>query len=134
MAYAARTTVAVSRTRQEIEHLLTKHKAKRFAVAVERDQGGITFDLSDRRIRIKIRLPGTDQGDRSRWRALLLTIKAKIESVESGIETFDEAFLAHTVMPDGKTVAEHALPAIAIAYQGKEMPPLIPHDSPGDRK
>lgn len=127
MPYAAKTTVPVGKTRQEIEQLLTRHGAKRFAVAVEKNSGGVTFDIQDRRVRFQLVLPATEQGDRQRWRALLLCIKAKIESVESKIETFEEAFLAHVVLPDGKTVAEHAIPSIAAAYEGKEMPPLLPH-------
>jgi hypothetical protein len=38
---------------------------------------------------------------------LLLANKAKLSSVEDGIETFEDAFLAHIVMPDGTTVSQH---------------------------
>jgi hypothetical protein len=71
------------------------------------------------------------KAQRQKWRALLLCIKAKLEAVESKIETFEEAFLAHVVMPDGKTVGDHTLTAIAVAYEGKDMPPLLPAPKPG---
>src|SRR4029453_1820841 len=46
-----------------------------------------------------------EQACRQRWRALALCIKAKLESVESGIEEFEGAFMAQVVMPDGKTIS-----------------------------
>lgn len=53
-------------------------------------------------------------------------IKAKLESIESGIETFEDAFLAHIMMPDGATVGEHAKPMIARSYESGTMQPLLP--------
>jgi hypothetical protein len=52
----------------------------------------------------------------------LLVIKAKIESIESGVETFDEAFLANIVTPDGRTIAQWAVPQIERAYIEGKMP------------
>ena len=43
-----------------------------------------------------------EQACRQRWRALALSIKAKLESVESGIEEFESAFMAQVVMPSSK--------------------------------
>ncbi len=60
-----------------------------------------------------------------RWRALCLCIKGKLESVESQIETFDHAFLANIVLPDGKTVGEWADHQVAIAYERNTMPALL---------
>ena len=68
-----------------------------------------------------------EQIHRQRWRALLLCIKAKLEGVESKIESFEEAFLAHVVLPDGSTVGQHAAKSIALAYSGNKMVPLLPH-------
>src|SRR6185437_13211207 len=61
-----------------------------------------------------------------KWRALLLAIKSKLESVSSGIESCEEAFLAHVVMPDGITVGQHARPRIESAYKGAPMMALLP--------
>lgn len=41
-----------------------------------------------------------EQACRERWRALALTLKAKLVSVESKVETVEEAFLAHMVVND----------------------------------
>jgi hypothetical protein len=63
---------------------------------------------------------------RQKWRALLLTIKAKLESVDSGITVFDEEFMAQIVLPDGGTIGEHMMPQIEHAYETGKMPSLLP--------
>lgn len=149
MTYAAQTSVAVSKTKGEIDALLRKHKATGFGTFEEQKRAMIVFEMRDRRIRFELPLPSqldkafvmTDRGKmraadsamaaweqacRSRWRALFLCIKAKLESIESGIETFDDAFLAHIQLPDGSLFREHAKPAIANAYLTGNMPPLLP--------
>lgn len=74
----------------------------------------------------KARGQGKPLFGRSRWRALFLCIKAKLESIESGIETFEDAFLAHIQMPDGQSVSDHVRPRIASAYETGSMQPLLP--------
>ena len=130
MPYAETTKVAPEKTRQEIEKLLAKHGAQSFAYASAPGRATVMFEAFERRIKFVVPLPkpsdrGAEQALRSRWRGLLLCIKAKLESVESRIESFDEAFLAHVVMPDGQTVHEHVRGPIQIAYEGGEMPPLL---------
>ena len=53
-------------------------------------------------------------------------VKAKLEAVDSGITSFEHEFMAHIVMPDGKTVSDHALPMIAAAYQSGKVQALLP--------
>jgi hypothetical protein len=55
-----------------------------------------------------------------------LAIKAKLEAVEQGITEFESEFMAHIVMPDGKTVGHHVLPQISAAYSTGKMPKLLP--------
>lgn len=62
----------------------------------------------------------------------MLVIKARLEAVDIGITTLDEAFLAETVLPDRSTVAEVMLPQIESAYSTGKMPPLLPYHG-GDR-
>jgi|SRR5580765_1985729 len=126
MTYALRTKVPISRSKQEIEAVLAKHGAKKFAYYVETTRASVVFEAADRRIRFDLPLPEGEQKQRERWRAMLLCIKAKLESVESKIETFEEAFLAHVVMPDGSTVSEGLIPQIRIAYKDGSMPSLLP--------
>lgn len=49
---------------------------------------------------------------RQSWRAMLLVIKAKLEAIEAGISVFEDEFLAHIVMPDGRTISEHVRPQL----------------------
>lgn len=131
MTYAARTDVPVEKSRAEVERTLTRYGAKSFAYFTEESRAIIVFVAHERRIRFDLPLPKGDskadqQVARSRWRALLLCIKAKLEAVESKIETFEEAFLAHVVLPDGMTTWQHAKPAIESAYKTGSMPPLLP--------
>jgi hypothetical protein len=62
---------------------------------------------------------------RQKWRALALVIKAKLEAIESGISTFDEEFLAWTLLPTGRTVGQTFIPQIEDAYKTGRMPPLL---------
>ncbi len=129
--FAATTKVPVETTRNEIEKTLARYGADRFAYFTEPGKAIIVFEANDRRLRFDLPVAAGDsdkekQSARQKWRALLLCVKAKLESVTSGIETFEEAFLAHVVMPDGMTVHQHIHGRIEIAYKGGEMVPLLP--------
>lgn len=131
MTYAAETRVPVEKSRAEIEHTLKRYGADRFMWFTEPNRAVLVFEAAKRRIRFDLPVPDgkdrkAEQLTRARWRALLLCIKAKLESVESKIETFEEAFLAHVVLPDGSTVAEHTRPRIAAAYDSGEVQALLP--------
>lgn len=131
--FAEHTRVPVAQSRADIEHLLERHRAKSYGTAVDYDllKARVQFKLHDRVVRFLMALPDPKklgggerfaQAERQRWRALLLVIKAKLESVESGIEAFEEAFMAHIVMPNDQTVAELVQPFITSAYTDGRMP------------
>jgi hypothetical protein len=63
---------------------------------------------------------------RQRWRALLLTIKAKLEAVAVGITTLEEEFLANVVTPDNVTVGEWIRPQLKEAYETGAVLPMLP--------
>jgi hypothetical protein len=129
VSFAEGTTVPVAKTRGEIEALVSKHGATRFASGWTEDRkAAISFAVKGRLVRFTLSLPTEDEAkkirsrnwslgpdqrakwiageERRRWRCLLLALKAKLEVVESGIATFDEEFLAHVVTPDNLTVYE----------------------------
>ncbi len=147
--YAAKTTVPSDRTRMEIERTLTRYGASAFMYGWHAGQAVIAFQAHSRQIRFHLPMPDRDsqeftrtptglrrsanaaaeaydQALRSRWRALLLIIKAKLEAVESGITTFEDEFLAHTVITGNTTVSDWLQPQIAQAYETGEMPSLMP--------
>jgi len=67
-----------------------------------------------------------EQACRSRWRALYLIVKAKLEAVEAGISTVEREFLYDIVLPDGRTAGEWIAPQIEMAYQTGQMPAMLP--------
>jgi hypothetical protein len=134
--YASDTSVPVDRSRSEIEKMLGKFGADQFGYGSTAEAAMVQFRARGRMIRFtlpmpnpaKFRLPSQrDQAMRSAWRALVLSIKAKIVAVEANIVTFEEEFMSQTVMPDGLTVAQHALPKIKTAYAESVTPTLLPH-------
>ncbi len=135
MSYASETRVPVSQTRSEIVRLVVeRHKATQYATGFQADppRASVQFQMKDRIVRFDLPLPtkardqrALDQATRSRWRALLLIVKAKLEAVESGVTTFEEEFLAHIVLPGGRTVAQQTIPQIAAAYSSGRAPKLL---------
>lgn len=138
--YAQETTVPVEKSKGEIESILARYGADNFISGWDRQRAVIGFTARNRTIRFQLELPdreskefceqthprwGTSkprspdvayrlwqQACRQRWRALALVIKAKLEAVESGITTFEDEFLAFTVLPDGQTVGQWAQPQL----------------------
>jgi len=66
-----------------------------------------------------------EQELRRRWRCLVLSIKSKLECVETGITTFEDEFMAHIVLPNGSTVGQVMNVQIENAYKTGGMPPLL---------
>jgi hypothetical protein len=147
--FASGTEVSVERTKGEIEGLLSKAGCEEFATGARPTQAMIQFKLQGRVIRFLLPLPDRaddkfhkcgrylnqrrtpelaykawEQACREKWRALFLSIKAKLYSIETGIEQFDSAFMAQIVMPNGKTMEELAVPMIEMAYERGNMPDM----------
>lgn len=123
--FAARTRVPVDKSKVEIERLVVKYGAKGYVSGWQGTTARIEFLIANRHIRISVAVPSSEQAARQRWRALLLVIKAKLESVAAGIATFDEAFAADIVMPDGRTVWESIREPIKLAYEKREPVALL---------
>jgi hypothetical protein len=147
MAYAATTEVPFERSISEIIGLLRRAGADQIGQMESRESFTLQFTMADRMIRFRVHFPTAEQiakmtgprqdpqkvGDqwrRQRGRALLLVIKAKLESVESKVESFEQAFLANVVMADGSTLYERVQEPIALEYStGK--PNMMLLEGPG---
>jgi hypothetical protein len=151
--YAQETTVSSERSRAEIETVLRKYGAGGFLSGYDENRAFIAFKMADRQVKFFMDLPspaearfthtasrgkrrsaedvhrGWEQACRQQWRALALVIKAKLEAVAAGITIFEDEFLAHIVLPDGKTIADHVRPALVRAYDSGKVPPLLPNYS-----
>lgn len=145
--YAEGTEVAPERSRMEIETILRRYGADKFASGWDTTRVVLGFTVHDRQVRFLVPMPSINEipkingngaaltseqrmkklagEERRRWRCLALAIKAKLEVVEAGIAEFEEEFMAHIVMPDGRTVSEHAMPIIAEAYASGHVLPLL---------
>jgi hypothetical protein len=148
--YAERTEVPSDRSRAEIEQTLRRYQATAFAYGWDHQAATIMFEIVNRRVLFRLPMPDRndrrfthtpakgqrrdqaaqereyEQAVRQKWRALALVIKAKLEAVAAGITTVEDEFLAHIVMPDGRTVGQHTAPAIEAAYESGQMPALLP--------
>ena len=145
--YAAKTDVPVERSRAELERTITRFGASSFAYASEPGRAAVMFDVRGRRVRFILPMPDRndpqfthhsrgkrteaqatamwEQACRQAWRALNLVTKAKLEAIEAGISTFDEEFLAHLVLPDGRKVSDVVMPAVDDAYRLGTVPPML---------
>jgi hypothetical protein len=147
--YAADTQVTADRSRAEIEKTLQRYGARQFMYGYDDSQAVVMFAIHERQIRFVLPMPSResrefthtpskglrrttdqqlaeyDKAVRQRWRALALVIKAKLEAVETNIVTFDAEFLAHIVMPNGRTVGEEAIEAVQLMYETNQMAPLL---------
>jgi hypothetical protein len=134
--YANKTRVPVGQSKTEIERILQRYGATQFMYGTDGNQVVICFRYDGRNIKYTMEYPDAhvndmtqkqyEQAIRQMWRALVLIIKAKLEAIESGVTTFDQEFLASIMMPDGKTVGEHTLPAVDQAYLTGKMPKMLP--------
>lgn len=154
MKFAADTSVPTEKSHGEIRSMVSKAGGTRFATMDEEGRAIILFELHERRVMFELALPKREafariktsayghtkpataeqqqtkweQACRSHWRALALCIKAKLVSIESGVESFEEAFLAQIVVPTSsgsKRFAQVATKAIHEAYTGGKLPPLL---------
>lgn len=117
MAYAERTQVPFDKTIRDVIAMVKRAGAAQVAQMEEESRLIIIFRLADRQIRFRVEWEKSPQSQRQRARALMLVIKAKLESVESGVETFEQAFLANIVMADGRTVHERVSGDLALEYK-----------------
>lgn len=131
MAYAEKTPVSVVDTIAEIRRVIVKHGGEQFVFGVAEDHVLIGFTRDARQVRMSVpQDPKQEQRNKSLCRALLLVTKAKLEAVAAGVSIFENEFLANIVLPDGKLVGQQARAALAAAYEGRTMPPLLPDYSP----
>jgi hypothetical protein len=149
--FAADTSVSMDKSIAEIRTTVRRYGAAEFAHMESDDRAAVTFTMKGRRIQFTLAMPNpkdraftkTDTGRdrtpaaaeaaweqacRSRWRALALVIKAKLEAVEVGIVVFEDEFLANTVMPGtGVTFGAAVREQMAITHKKGSHTPLLPY-------
>ena len=147
--YAQHTGVPIERSRGEVERILTRYGADRFAYGWDGASWVVGFRAHGKFLKFVLPVPDKkadeiakspkgrrrsvglieqswNQECRRRWRALALAIKAKLEAVESGISSFEVEFLAFIVLPGGETVGNWLAPQLENIYKSGKMPKALP--------
>lgn len=147
MVYAKGTMVSPEKSKAEIERMLRRYGASQFVSGWDADKAVIGFSVKGRQVRFTLTFPkpeefastptgrkrhashlvekAWEQNCAEKWRSLALVIKAKLEAVESGIATFEDEFLANTVLPNGGTFGQWAQPQLDAVYASGTMPRLL---------
>lgn len=159
MAYES-TTVPVEKSQGEIRRLLADHGAAQFAFGEETDSAGVrwaavSFAHAGHAVRMRVPHKPIDEtvvrrkAQRARtrtredfanelleqearriWRVMSWNLKARLVAVEEGVETFEEAFLAHLLDREtGMTIYEQ----LARTGRVELNQPLMPLLEAGDR-
>jgi hypothetical protein len=149
MAYAEDTRVSEEKSRAEIETLVRRFGASEFISGFSGDVAMIAFGINGRRVKMFLPLPdenekrfhydgrgiyrtqagrqkACEQERRQRWRALLITLKAKFAAIEAGITTVEREFFADLLLPNNQTMAQFMAPQLDRIYERGELPPMLP--------
>jgi hypothetical protein len=148
--YASKTAVPIEKSRMEIERMLVRFGATAFGSQWDGTHARIGFTYNTLTVRFEMKLPSKDderfrmatkfreraekardalhqQEVRRLWRALALIVKAKLESVNSGVSAFESEFLASIVATKGgDTVGDVIIPKI---LKGGFLPQLMEKSS-----
>jgi len=149
MGYANKTTVSEEKSKHEIESLLMRHGADSFGYMRGKQEIQIMFELNGFSYRLAITIPTVeqfmttatgrerkveaahkeqDQETRRLWRALALWLKAMIVADTDGIVTLKQSLLPFTMLPNGDTFSQYALPQLELLQSNGKMPTLLSTD------
>ncbi len=139
--YAEGTECSVETSQTEIRRILKNYKTANAVIGEVNGKAAVVFEMNNRRIRFVATMPiKGSRHPRSKfvmsdaqlrnetmrlWRCLVISIKSKLEAVQSGISTFENEFLSFIVLPSGETVGEYVTPQIEGAYTSGKMPALL---------
>ena len=162
--YAKDTTVSVERSQAEIRRIFERYKASEFLFGQRDVMATVAFRAQGRNIILPVPMPDRNsstikympsrskydahgplrsensrelayqQEVRQRWRVLVLLLKAKLESIELGLSTFENEFLAYTMLPSGRTIGQELQGQVDHMMLTGQVPNLLPalRDGRGD--
>ena len=110
------TQVPVGKSAEGIRTLLRKADGEKIVVGETMDDH-LAVEWTHSSIRYRVELPTsndiTDAEERRQWRIMYWAIKSKIESVDSGMETYEVAFMGQIVDPaSGRTLTKVIVPMV----------------------
>lgn len=152
--YAEGTTVSIEKSKMDIEREVKRYGGTRFLSSWTNKDGFnsavIMFEMPVgnqlRQVKFTIPMPTEEEiqdnlvrrktqkqvqtlvvkEEKRRWRVIFLVLKAMLEAASSGLFTFDEIFMAHLVLSDGKTVGNRMIPDLEHILKTANMPALNP--------
>lgn len=149
--FAQETDVPVEQTQREIEELVERYRADDFIRGRQGEAAIIAFRMNACTVKFVLPIPviadfekmpnrnakrtpeaqrqAWELGKRQRWRALKLSIQAKLEAVAAGISTFEREFLPFIVLPGGQTVGDEIIPRLPETF-GTGAPLLLAGGKP----
>lgn len=123
--YAEDTRVSVAQSQAEVQDLLEKYGVEKIGIIRNQGKADLWFEHAGRNYHLSVPIPADaknpEQERRRAWRAMVLLIKAKFEAINSAISTIESEFFAHTVMPDGQPLIEHARAQIEKSLAGRDI-------------
>ena len=147
--YAINTETSVDSTKSQISRVLNRYGATTTSINETQEFALIAAKIHGIQIRIKLDLPLPNDPEitmtpakryrskparkkeyeraiKSTWRAIYMIIHSRLEEVERGITTAQQAFMPWIMLPDNSTVEDHVIPTINTAYETGRVPPLLP--------
>lgn len=154
--YAANTTVSVQQTRMDLETVLLNYGADQLTYGWQKHgAAAVGFRMRGMFVSLQVPLPtpkeferdgrgrrrtprqqqtAFEQGERQRWRAVLILVKAKLEACASGISTIQREFLADTLFAAGgggtMKVDDWLLPQLEESYASGGTPQMLALPAP----
>ena len=126
--YAKNTNVPVNRSKQQIEKLLTDWGVEEYFFGSSPRGDGIGFKFRDNvyKISVPISPDCSESTRRQMWRILFMSLKMKLEEIDSGLISFEDQFLSRMALPDGSTVSDFMkLPENISRLKEAKMPLLL---------
>lgn len=117
MKYAKNTYVPKEQTMEEIRELILKNGGQPYEIMENNlNQGIVTFLTPGLGVPVRYVLnydPGSSQVNiNAKWRAVLLTLKAKFVAVAEGFETAEEVFMSRILQANNQAASSAFLPVI----------------------
>ena len=132
----SQTTVRVENSQAE----LTRELAKYGIYMVQHTQTDNVFSLAfqveieevDRPITVRVDVPYQRKNDeedkfgfreqRRKYRVLFFYVKGLLVAWDGGLKAFMDIFMAHMVLPGGRTISQDLLPKYQMAIESGELP------------
>lgn len=147
--YAINTETSVDTSKTQISRLLSRYGATTTSINETQQFALVAAEIHGIQIRIRLQFPSKNDPEitmtptmkfrskagiekeyqkamRSTWRALFMILHSRLEEIERGISTVQQAFMPWIMLPDNSIVEDHVLPTIETAYSTGRVPSLLP--------